>query len=65
MSKKIIEEQIYTLKETAELLSVSVQTLRNWDNSGFFKAGRTEGKHRRYSGKQIKRQIKKMVGENI
>jgi len=51
---EIQDERLYSLKKTAEILSVSVQTLRNWDFVGKFKANRTIGNHRRYHGKQIK-----------
>lgn len=57
----IIEEKFYTLEETAEILSVSKQTLRNWDNNGYFKAGRTHGRHRRYLGENVKKMYEKMV----
>ena len=53
------EKRLYSLKKTAEVLGVSVQTLRNWDTSGKFKAIRTEGGHRRYASDQIAKFFKK------
>ncbi len=44
---------ILTGKEAASLLGVSVQTLRNWDESGYLKATRTAGGHRRYHTEDI------------
>lgn len=40
---------MYSLSETADLLSVSKQTLRRWDNAGKLKATRSPGNHRSYS----------------
>ena len=42
-------KKLLSLKETSEILCVSEQTLRNWDNSGKLKAVRTEGGQRRYN----------------
>lgn len=41
-------EKLLTMKEVCEILSVSMDTLRNWDKSGQLTAIRTIGKHRRY-----------------
>jgi len=46
-------KKLYSLKKTSEMLGVSIQTLRNWDNDGKFKAKRSMGGHRRYSASQI------------
>ncbi len=35
-----MENKYITIKQAAEILGVSTLTLRNWDNSGKFKAGR-------------------------
>lgn len=35
-----MENKFITIKEAAKMLGVSVLTLRNWDNSGKFTAGR-------------------------
>lgn len=35
-----MEKKYITIKEAAKLLGVSALTLRNWDNSGKFPAGR-------------------------
>lgn len=45
---------LLTLKQTSQLLSVSVWTLRKWDNEGKLKAIRFgTGKHRRYKKDDI------------
>jgi len=40
-------EKHYTLKKAAELLGVTTQTLRNWDNAGKINTIRTPGNQRR------------------
>ncbi len=35
-----MDNQFITIKKAAEILGVSQLTLRNWDNSGKFEAGR-------------------------
>lgn len=42
------EEKLVNMNVACEMLGVSKETLRNWDDSGKFKAIRTEGNHRRY-----------------
>ncbi len=42
------EEKLVNLDVACEMMGVSKETLRNWDDSGKFKATRTEGNHRRY-----------------
>ena len=44
---------MYSVKKVAKMLDVSIQTLRNWDKSGYLKASKTEGGHRRYSADDI------------
>jgi DNA-binding transcriptional MerR regulator len=58
-------EKMYDLEETAILLHVSKSTLRIWDRTKYFVAGRTRGKHRRYTGKQIIELKKKMFSSEI
>ena len=41
--------KLMTVTEAAKHLGVHPQSLRNWDNSGEFKAMRTIGGQRRYS----------------
>lgn len=43
-----MEEKLYNISETAAMLGVSKNTLRNWDKSGVFKSILTYGNHRRY-----------------
>lgn len=42
-----------SIGEAAEILGVSIDTLRRWDNSGKFPAEKTEGGHRLYSRQKI------------
>jgi len=51
---------IFSLEEAAIILGVSKCTLRRWDNSKYFVAGRTKGKHRIYLGEQINQMKNKM-----
>ena len=60
---KIVEDKIYTLEETSKILSISRCTLRRWDNSKYFVAGRTKGKHRIYTGEQINKIKEKMFSK--
>lgn len=45
--------KLLTIKETANLLSVSTKTLRTWDDEGKLKAIKTVGGHRRYKQSDI------------
>lgn len=40
---------MYSIKEAAELLGISVSTLRRWEKEGKITSDRTSGGHRRYS----------------
>ena len=53
-------EKVLTIKETAEILKVSLPTLRRWDSEGVLTPVRTSGRHRRYKMSDIK----KFLGEN-
>ena len=47
-------KEIYTISEFAEIVGVTVQTLRNWDKTGKLKPARlTEGGNRLYSYNQV------------
>jgi len=48
-------EKHYTLSKAAELLGVTTQTLRNWDNAGKIRAIRTPGNQRRIPDSEIAR----------
>ena len=53
---KILDKKpdVLTIQEVAEILSVSLQTLRRWDNLGILKAFRVnEQQQRRYRKDQI------------
>jgi len=54
-------EKHYTLLKAAELLGVTTQTLRNWDNAGKIKAIRTPGNQRRIPESEIAR----IMGYNV
>lgn len=47
-----------SVKEVAELLGVSIQTLHNWDQNGHLKASRTAGGHRRYTSEDVGKLLK-------
>lgn len=57
-------EKLLKLSEVAEILSVSKNTLRNWDNNGKLIAIRTVGGSRRYKENEIKNFIEnnKLLG---
>lgn len=44
----MVDDEYISIGETAELMDVSIDTLRRWDESGKFKAIRTAGGHRVY-----------------
>lgn len=44
---------LITIRKTAEILGVSVDTLRRWDKKGTFSAIKSPGGHRYYSSEQI------------
>ena len=57
----IEEEKIYSIEDTSNFFGVTQKTLRNWDDSGFFKPFiKTSGKHRRYRGLEIMKKIEEM-----
>ena len=41
-------DKLINIKNAAEILGVSKETLRNWDKSGKLLSVRTYGNHRRY-----------------
>lgn len=49
MIKEHMQNKLIGIKEAAELLNVSYETLRQWDNSGKFTAIKTKGGHRKYN----------------
>ena len=52
-------EKLLKLSEVADILNVSKNTLRNWDNNGKLFAIRTVGGSRRYKESDIKDFINK------
>lgn len=46
-------DKLISLKEAADIMGLSPETLRNWDDSGKFPAIRTNGNHRRYSMESV------------
>lgn len=53
-----MNELFLTIYDAAQLLGVSIQTLRNWDESNYFSPSRTVGGHRRYLKSDIDEFIK-------
>jgi excisionase family DNA binding protein len=49
-----MDEKLLTISEASRLIGVCENTLRDWDDSGVFRATRTEGGHRRYSLGQVR-----------
>ncbi|WP_066636731.1 IS607 family transposase [Desulfolucanica intricata] len=44
---------MYTIREAAKLLGVSVSTLRRWESEGKIRTQRTKGGHRRYTIEEL------------
>lgn len=57
-------EKVLTIKETAEMLKVSLPTLRRWDSEGVLTPVRTSGRHRRYKMSDIKKFLGEDLSEN-
>lgn len=56
-----MENKYITIKQAAKILSVSTLTLRNWDNSGKFPAGRHPiSNYRVYKVEDIEKLITEM-----
>jgi DNA-binding transcriptional MerR regulator len=50
VQRRDIVKDVYTISEFAEIVGVTIQTLRNWDKSGKLKPAQlTEGGNRLYS----------------
>lgn len=43
-----MNEKVFTPKQLSQLLNVSVEALKHWENTGKIKATKTKGGHRRY-----------------
>lgn len=52
------QEHSYTIDQVAQLLGVSAQKLRRWDEQGILGALRTDGGHRRYPKELIDRLVR-------
>lgn len=52
--------QYYRLKDAAQMLGVSVQTLRVWNNEGKIKMIRTVGNQRRVPVSEVERLLKEV-----
>ena len=48
-----MSDELISIGEAAEMLGVSISTLRRWDENGRFPAIESQGGHRRYSKSQI------------
>jgi len=51
-------EHSYTIEQTSQLLGISAQKLRRWDEQGILSALRTEGGHRRYPKEVVDRLVR-------
>ncbi len=52
-----MKKELLNIRETAEMLGISTDTLRNWDNEGKLIAIRTAGNHRRYRLEDISKML--------
>ena len=61
------DEGIYVISVASQLSGLHPQTLRQYDRLGLVSPGRTEGRNRRYSLRDIAllRSVQKMVAEGI
>jgi hypothetical protein len=48
-----VDAEVYTIGQAAELLDVPVAALRRLDDAGALHPGRSAGRHRRYSRRQL------------
>lgn len=54
-----MEKGLVTIKSAAEILGVSVETLRNWDKRGFLKARRNpQNGYRLYNISELQKKLK-------
>lgn len=54
-----MEKGLVTIKSAAEILGVSVETLRNWDRRGILKAKRSpQNGYRLYNISELQKQLK-------
>ena len=49
-----LDAEVYTIGQAAELLGVPVAALRRLDDAGALRPGRSAGRHRRYSRRQLR-----------
>src|SRR3989344_5458052 len=50
---KLMDHDLVSIREAAEILGVSIDTLRRWDKSGKLKSIRTQGGHRKYRKSEL------------
>jgi MerR family transcriptional regulator, heat shock protein HspR len=48
-----VDAEVYTIGQAAELLGVPVAALRRLEDAGALRPGRSAGRHRRYSRRQL------------
>lgn len=58
----MIEEELISISEAANLLGVSIDTLRRWDQSGKLGSVKSEGGHRKYYRSQIEVFLNELFG---
>lgn len=56
-----MSDELLSIGDAAEMLGISISTLRRWDESGRFPAKETQGGHRRYSRPQIEVYLKDVL----
>lgn len=57
-------DKLISISKASEMLGVSIDTLRQYDEKGFLVAKRTNGKHRRYLLSDIEKLQGKQINEN-
>lgn len=60
----MMDDKLYSPKETSEILGVHVKTLQKWDRLGIIKAQRTPRGRRKFSQSEINRILNKSTNED-
>ncbi|MBG9299427.1 DNA (cytosine-5-)-methyltransferase [Corynebacterium belfantii] len=61
---KWIMAELVSVSEAANLLNVSVDSIRRWEKKGLIKGGRDKNNNRQFNLKEIQRLQRKLSGEN-
>jgi excisionase family DNA binding protein len=54
----MLSEKLLRMKEVAQLLSFTPQTLQNWSKDGFLQVVRSKGGHHRFKLSEVRRLMK-------